>query len=113
MPQIFHRSMNSVGKMVILGAPLGLAAVALGLAVFFRSGYATGMNEVVEQPIPFSHKHHVGELGLDCRYCHNTVETSAFAGIPPTKVCMNCHQQIWTSTEMIKPARESFKYGKP
>jgi Cytochrome c7 and related cytochrome c len=113
MPQIFHRSMNSVGKIVVLGLPLMFAGTALSLAIFYRSGYATGMNEVIEQPVPFSHKHHVGELGIDCRYCHNSVETSSYAGIPATKVCMNCHQQIWTGAELLEPVRESYKLDKP
>lgn len=113
MAQIFHRSMNSVGKVLVLGAPLMFAATALGLAAFYRSGYATGMNEIVEQPVPFSHMHHVGQLGIDCRYCHNSVEVAGYAGIPPTKVCMNCHQQIWTGAELLEPVRESYKLDKP
>jgi hypothetical protein len=113
MPQIFHRGLNSLAKVILVGAPLMLGGTALGLAAFYRSGYATGMNEVIEQPVPFSHKHHVGELGIDCRYCHNTVETSAYAGIPPTKVCMNCHQQIWTGAELLQPVRESYRLNEP
>jgi hypothetical protein len=108
MPQVFHKSFNSVVKVLILGAPLMFAGTAVGLAAFYRSGYATGMNEVVEQPIPFSHMHHVGQLGIDCRYCHTSVETSGFAGIPPTKTCMNCHQQIWTGAELLEPLRKSY-----
>jgi hypothetical protein len=61
------------------------------------------------QPVPFSHQHHVGGLGVDCRYCHTSVEVSSFAGIPPTKTCMNCHAQIWTNAEMLAPVRESFR----
>ena len=62
-----------------------------------------------EQPVPFSHQHHVGGLGIDCRYCHTSVETSAVAGIPPTKTCMNCHSQIWNQSAMLEPVRESFR----
>ena len=113
MPQIFHKSFNSVVKVLILGAPLLFASTAVGLAAFYRSGYATGMNEVVEQPVPFSHMHHVGQLGIDCRYCHTSVEVSGFAGIPPTKICMNCHQQIWTGADLLEPVRESYKLDKP
>jgi hypothetical protein len=64
------------------------------------------------QPVPFSHQHHVGGLGIDCRYCHTSVEVSSFAGIPPTKTCMNCHSQIWTNASMLLPVRESFRSGK-
>lgn len=113
MPQIFHKSFNSLARVLILGGPLMFAGTAVGLAAFYRSGYATGMNEVVEQPVPFSHMHHVGQLGIDCRYCHTGVEVSGFAGIPPTKICMNCHQQIWTGTEMLEPIRDSYKFDKP
>src|SRR5262249_46164795 len=69
-------------------------------------------NNAREQPVPFSHRHHVGGIGLDCRYCHTTVEVSSFAGIPPTKTCMNCHSQIWTNSAMLEPVRESFRSGK-
>ncbi len=113
MPQIFPKAVNSITNILLVGGPLMFAATALGLAAFYRSGYATGKEEIVEQPVPFSHKHHVGELGIDCRYCHNSVEVSGYAGLPPTKVCMNCHQQIWTGTEMLQPIRESFRLEKP
>ena len=63
------------------------------------------------QPVPFSHQHHVTGLGIDCRYCHTSVETSSFAGIPPTKTCMNCHSQIWTNAKLLEPVRASYKSG--
>jgi hypothetical protein len=113
MPQIFHHSLNAVAKIILVGVPLMGAGTGIGLATFYRSGYATGMSEVIEQPVPFSHKHHVGELGIDCRYCHNSVETAGYAGIPPTKVCMNCHQQIWVGAELLRPVRESYRLDKP
>ncbi|MFO0841462.1 MAG: cytochrome c3 family protein [Gemmataceae bacterium] len=59
--------------------------------------------------MPFSHQHHVNELGIDCRYCHTSVETAAFAGIPPTKTCMNCHSQIWVGSPMLAPVRNSYR----
>jgi hypothetical protein len=65
------------------------------------------------QPVPFSHEHHVGGLGIDCRYCHTSVETSAFAGIPPAATCMNCHSQIWSTSSMLEPVRASYRTGKP
>ena len=67
----------------------------------------------VEQPIQFSHAHHVGGMGIDCRYCHTSVEESAFANIPPTKTCMNCHSQIWTNAPILEPVRASFRDNKP
>jgi hypothetical protein len=112
MPQIFHHSWNPVGKILVLGLPLMFGTTGLSLAIFYRSSYATGRDEIVEQPVPFSHAHHVGQLGIDCRYCHTSVETSAFAGIPPTKTCMNCHQQMWVGSEMLQPVRDSFKQDK-
>jgi hypothetical protein len=82
-------------------------------AAFFRSDYVTGAHAVVDQPIPFSHAHHVGQLGIDCRYCHQTAEKAAYAGLPPTETCMNCHQQMWVGAETLKPVRESWRTGEP
>jgi hypothetical protein len=109
MSQIFPRSANAAARMS-LG---GLVAVVLftGWLVFalMRSSWATGQHDFIEQPIQFSHAHHVGGVGLDCRYCHTSVETSAFAGIPPTKTCMNCHSQIWSTAPILEPVRASFR----
>jgi hypothetical protein len=77
-----------------------------------RSPYVTYAGVVRPQPVPFSHQHHVAAIGIDCRYCHTSVETSGFAGIPPTKTCMNCHSQIWTNAAILEPVRESFRSGK-
>jgi hypothetical protein len=77
-----------------------------------RSPYVTYAGIARPQPAPFSHQHHVAALGIDCRYCHTSVETSSFAGIPPTKTCMNCHSQIWTNAALLEPVRESFRSGK-
>ena len=73
--------------------------------------YSTRAMQAREQPVPFSHAHHVGGLGLDCRYCHTTVETSSFANIPPTKTCMNCHSGIWLTSPTLEPVRASFRTG--
>ena len=94
MPQIFDRSANFLSKASLGGLPLFVGGVITLLMVFGRSSYVTRANEYIEQPIQFSHAHHVGDDGIDCRYCHTSVETSAFAGIPPTKTCMNCHSQL-------------------
>lgn len=114
MAQVFHHSINSLAKMVIAGAVFAAAIVgAVVLGPLPRSSYVTEQHLNREQPIQFSHAHHVGGLGLDCRYCHTSVEDSAFAGIPPTRTCMNCHSQIWLTSPMLEPVRESFRTGKP
>lgn len=89
--------------------------MSLGVAceIWKFSDWETGTGVPLKQPVPFSHKHHVGELGIDCRYCHTTVEKSASAGIPPMHTCMSCHSQIWTNAAMLKPVRDSIEQGKP
>ena len=112
MPQIFHRSFNTLSLVSIYGSLFLLAGLGWALSVFVRSAYATNTGIAHEQPVPFSHQHHVNELGIDCRYCHTSVEDSAFAGIPPTKTCMNCHSQIWVGSDMLAPVRESYRTGR-
>lgn len=112
MPQIFHRAFNTVSLVTIYGSVLILGLVGWGVLVLARSPYATGAGIAHQQPVPFSHAHHVNELGIDCRYCHTSVEKSAYAGVPPTKTCMNCHSQIWDGSDMLAPVRESYKTGK-
>jgi hypothetical protein len=109
MPQIFHRSANTVSKVSIVGLLL-LVGGLIGLVMILgRSSYVTRAQEFIEQPVQFSHLHHVGDDGIDCRYCHTSVETSAFAGIPPTKTCMNCHSQIFATAPILEPVRSSFR----
>ncbi len=113
MPQVFHRSSNAIARLSLLG---GAAAAAIVGAVAFylvRSDYATGAKIPPEQPVPFSHAHHAGGDGIDCRYCHTTVETSSYAGVPPTETCMNCHSQIWTNSPNLALVRQSFQDGDP
>jgi hypothetical protein len=112
MAQIFHRSANSLARFSILAVVFILVAIGGALSELQRSSYVTRQNEARVQTPPFSHQHHVGGLGIDCRYCHTSVEQSNFAGIPPTKTCMNCHSQIWTNAPMLEPVRESFRSGK-
>jgi cytochrome c7-like protein len=113
MPQIFHPSFNVLSKASIFGSVFLVIIASWAWAKFVRSDYMTGAGVVRAQPVPFSHQHHVGGLGIDCRYCHATVETSAFAGMPSTKVCMNCHSQIWADSPMLAPVRASFRTGQP
>ena len=110
--QIFHRSTNTLSRATIYGAVFVVAALFWAAAEIQRSPYVTYAGVRRQQPVPFSHQHHVAGLGIDCRYCHTSVETSSFAGIPPTKTCMNCHAQIWTNAALLEPVRESYKSGK-
>ena len=112
MAQIFHRSTNTISRVSIYGA--AFIVVALGYLAYEvnQSAYFTDANVAKQQPVPFSHKHHVGDDGIDCRYCHTSVEVSSFAGIPPTKTCMNCHTQIWANSPLLAPVRESYRSGR-
>jgi len=113
MSQVFHRSTNTISRVSIFGAVFIVAGLGWLLDTVSRSSYVTQAHTARVQPTAFSHKHHVGGEGFDCRYCHTSVETSAFAGVPPTKTCMNCHSQIWANSPALEPVRESFKTGKP
>lgn len=113
MAQIFHRSTNTISRVSVFG---GIAIVILFLtlvAAINRSSYVTGVAVARAQPVQFSHKHHVSDDGIDCRYCHTSVEDSSFAGVPSTKICMNCHTQIWPDSPLLAPVRESYRTGKP
>ena len=113
MAQLFKPSANHVAKLsLILGAVLPIGVFYAG-STASRSPANTKVKVPLDQPIPFSHKHHAYELGIDCRYCHTGVETSAIAGIPPTETCMSCHSQIWTNSPLLEPLRKSYAEGKP
>ncbi len=113
MSQIFHPSMNTLAKASIFGAVFIIAAVGWVASAVDRSPYNTDAGVVRSQPVPFSHEHHVAGLGIDCRYCHTSVEVSPFAGMPSTKTCMTCHSQIWTNAALLAPVRESWNSGAP
>jgi hypothetical protein len=111
--QIFHPSTNTFARVSIFGAVFFLAGLALALMQFFRSSFITKVGVPIEQPVQFSHEHHVGGLGIDCRYCHTSVENSSFADIPPVHTCMTCHSQIWLNSPALEPVRESFRTKQP
>lgn len=111
MAQLFHRRF---GFFFRLGAII--AVLMVGVAIFLwraSMAYPAGMNEALEQPVPFSHKHHVGDDGIGCRYCHVAVEQSAFAGIPPLSTCMTCHSQLYTNQPALAPLLAAFRSGVP
>jgi hypothetical protein len=112
-PRVFGRQWNGIVRGVVVGVPLMLLLVGWVAWGVEKSSYVTGRGIRVEQPVPFSHEHHVGGLGIDCRYCHTSATDSAFAGVPPTKTCMTCHSQIWTNAPMLEPVRESWRSGRP
>src|SRR5579883_155152 len=108
----FHPRANTIYRLVLFGIVVFVAFAIWAGAMIVRSPYETQQNVPREQPVPFSHEHHAGGLGIDCRYCHDTVETSSFAGIPPTKTCMNCHSEMWAVAPVLEPVRESYRTGK-
>ena len=112
MAQIFHRSTNTISRVSIGGAIFIAAGLAyLGWAVT-QSPYFTDVNVARQQPVPFSHKHHVTDDGIDCRYCHTSVEKSSFAGIPSTHICMSCHSRLWVNSPVLEPVRMSYQSDK-
>jgi len=113
MPQIFRARANGLSRLLIAVTLLLLVVGASAGFMLSFSPYNTGQGAVPEQPVPFSHKHHVGALGIDCRYCHTSVERSSFAGLPDTQTCMTCHSQLWTNAEMLAPVRQSLKQDQP
>jgi hypothetical protein len=113
MSQIFPPSANSYARASIVGLIIAVGLGFLTLDRLSRSPWVTRQDEVRDQPVQFSHQHHVGGLGIDCRYCHTTVEKAPSAGIPPTKTCMNCHSQIWTSSPYLEIVRASYRDDKP
>ena len=113
MPQVFHRSANTISKASIIILVLLVAGLLGLLMALANSSWVTGIDVARQQPLQFSHERHVASNGIDCRYCHTSVEASAFAGIPPTKTCMNCHSQIWSTSPYLEPVRASFQSGMP
>ena len=113
MARTFHPSTNAIFRGSTLGVPILVLVLCWIGYEAERAPYVAGQDVAIEQQVPFSHKHHVGGLGIDCRYCHTSVDKSQFAGVPPTKTCMNCHSQLWVGSDMLKPVRDSWSTGKP
>ena len=111
MAQVFDRSSNALARFSLVLT--GVIVIALGVTLneLQRSPWVTRQGQRPDQPVPFSHKHHVEGLGLQCQYCHTQVEKAAYAGIPPTKTCINCHAQIWTNAQLLEPVRQSWATG--
>lgn len=113
MTQLFSANATAVTRLLLALGLLILLMVLGGLYIYSRSPLAAPHGQYLEQPIPFSHKHHVGNLNIDCRYCHTTVAQSRFAGMPDSQTCMSCHAQLWTHAEVLKPLRDSVAKQKP
>jgi hypothetical protein len=113
MAQIFHPSMKVISRASIILVVIVIGVVSWVAAEIFQAGYTTDVELPREQPVPFSHEHHVNGLGIQCAYCHTSAERSSFAGIPPTHTCMTCHSQIWITSPMLKPVRESYRTQRP
>jgi cytochrome c7-like protein len=107
MPQIFSLRASLWFKTALIATPFILVVAGLAAYRFSYSSYATQVDMALDQPVPFSHQHHVGGLGIDCQYCHTTVTKTADAGMPDTETCMTCHSQIWTEAKVLQPVRES------
>lgn len=112
MAQIFPRWTNKTPLQVVGVLAVGGLLVTAGVWYYFSPRY-TDVGYMPRQPVPYSHKLHAGELGIDCRYCHAMVERSAIAGVPPTQTCMNCHQIVGRDKESLAPVRESAASGLP
>jgi hypothetical protein len=112
MAQIFHPSTNTISRVSIFGTVFIVAGLLWLIAQVHRSPWSTEAHVAKEQPIQFSHERHVGGNGIDCRYCHTAVEESGFAGIPPTKTCMNCHAELFANSPFLKLVRDSFESGR-
>jgi len=111
--QLFHPGANTIAKSLILVVVILVPLLAIGAAIYVRSDFYNRIRDPLPQPIPFSHQRHVSGNGLDCRYCHTSVEDSAFAGIPPTETCMSCHAQVLAGTSLIEPIEESWENDTP
>src|SRR5438067_2695070 len=114
MSLLFKPWTNTAFRVALVALALALGGgVIAGPMLYVRSPLYTQQQDPIDQPVQFDHRHHVGDEGIDCRYCHFTVEKGPFAGIPPTSVCLNCHSQVWNKSPKLAPVRESFFADRP
>lgn len=111
--QVFRERANTVARLSLVGGAILVLGGGFALAAFTRSPANTKVGVPKDEPVPFSHKHHAWELGIDCRYCHTTVEKSPYPGMPASETCMSCHSQIWTNSPLLEPVRQSYETGTP
>lgn len=109
----FARWTNTAIRLGLIALALGLVGVPIAAMMYVRTPYITMTGNPVTQPIRFDHRHHVRDDGIDCRYCHLSVETGAMAGLPSTETCLNCHAQIWTTSPLLEPVRQSWFTNEP
>src|SRR5438132_2421888 len=113
MAQLFSPRANVHSRVIIVGVVVLVCGAGWATSTIYWSPYTTYVGVPLDQPVPFSHKHHVGDDGIDCRYCHTDVEKSSFAGLPSTQICLSCHSQLFPDSDMLQPLHESAKSGKP
>lgn len=113
MKPLFPRWSDTLLRTTLLVGVVGVLGFFALLMVWVRSPYATGQFDPVQQPIYFDHRHHVRDEGIDCKYCHADAWKGAFAGVPATSLCMNCHSQVWAESPRFKPLYDSYFTGTP
>lgn len=113
MRALFPPWSDTVFRVGLVAAVLGVAWIPVSMMLWVRTPYVTKEDDPVEQPVQFDHRHHVRDDGVDCLYCHYEAERSKYAGAPPTAVCMNCHSQVWQESSRLAPVRQSWFKGEP
>jgi hypothetical protein len=110
---LYGPNSNAPFRALVMGAAALALAALIAPMLYIRTPYASGVASSIQQPVEFDHRHHVRDDGIDCVYCHDTVETDAFAGMPSTARCMGCHALIWPESPELAPVRASWRRGEP
>jgi hypothetical protein len=113
MAALFPPWSSTALRLGVAGLVVTVLGIPTALCIYVRTPYVTNQGFNVVQPVMFDHRHHVADDGIDCRYCHSSVESAPYAGIPPTATCMNCHNQVWNQSAMLEPVRRSWFTGQP